>query len=653
MANWIIDRTINLDEFKTREVLKLLLVVPRKSDSEMEKILHEKGVLKNAGDGALRRRWYTYLRNYGLLKEDDVTEMGKFYAESKLSLAELSLLQLIKKKITVGDHGLTIFPLKVIVCLLKKLSDISRDEAYITREEFINFVCLSESDENAAINSLFNDIQNARTSGAVLSWSEGQHDDIWFNTLSQTCLFDYLGRSLYVKDFEILEAIYNFYLTTIHCSFDYGVFDFEFISSIPFPTKASSTFNEREILSTKNVSNLLVDFFFNFTNIRKLEEKYYSNKKNYKGVLDFLKLCNIEPSNIGLYSNFKNYPNIIMVKFINSSDDELVVLAKIMQNFLIELEDKEMKIIDESKRIKDGKNIILYGVPGAGKSWTIKNEYCNDDNRMERLVFHPDYTYSDFVGQILPKVNDDSSVSYEFTPGPFTNLVKKAYENPEQSFFLIIEEVNRGNAPAIFGDIFQLLDRTKEGKSEYEITNSDIARIVYGDENHKVSIPSNMSILCTMNTSDQNVFTLDTAFQRRWSMRLIKNKFRDEKSEKEFAEKKILDTTVTWEHFFTEINKIILSKNIRMTSSEDKRLGTHFVSDEDLKYIEGDDKQNSRFPEKVLKYLWDDAFKFTKEDIFDLDKVKSLEDVIEIFIGSKGNERFKIFKENIYNSIVS
>ena len=312
----------------------------------------------------------------------------------------------------------------------------------------------------------------------------------------------------------------------------------------------------------------------------------------------------------------------------------------------------DAKYYDECERLSGGENIILYGVPGAGKSWTIKTEYCNENNRMERLVFHPDYTYSDFVGQILPRLDDDGTVSYEFCPGPFTKLLRKAYTNPNDMFYLVVEEVNRGNAPAIFGDIFQLLDRNQDGSSEYEITNSDIAKIVYSNENHKVSIPSNMSILCTMNTSDQNVFTLDTAFQRRWSMRLIKNKFK-EGIESELANAKILDTSVTWEKFFTEINNIILQKNIRMTSSEDKRLGTHFVSIEDLNYDQGNEKQNNRFPEKVLKYLWDDAFKFTKEDIFDLDNLKSLEDVIEHFVIEQGDNRFKIFKEKIFSTLVS
>lgn len=97
------------------------------------------------------------------------------------------------------------------------------------------------------------------------------------------------------------------------------------------------------------------------------------------------------------------------------------------------------------------------------------------------LVFHPDYTYSDFVGQILPTVSADDKVRYLFTPGPFTRLLWKAYHNPDIEYFLIIEEINRGNAPAIFGEVFQLLDRTTDdtsfpmGTSEYSITNANVS----------------------------------------------------------------------------------------------------------------------------------------------------------------------------------
>lgn len=335
--------------------------------------------------------------------------------------------------------------------------------------------------------------------------------------------------------------------------------------------------------------------------------------------------------------------------------------------------EKSVVDFDTADRLSVGKNVLLYGVPGSGKSWTIQNEYCNDDNLMERLVFHPDYTYSDFVGQILPNVSEDGMVSYNFTPGPFTTLMKKAYTNPDKEYFLVIEEINRGNAPAIFGEIFQLLDRKTEVKeknddgytiltSEYGISNGDIAKVVYGDSERKVRIPSNMSIIGTMNTSDQNVFTLDTAFQRRWSMRLIENKFKDD--DFELANQRILDTSVTWQMFCESINKIIVDKNSRITSSEDKRLGTHFVYKNDLIFDSrvddsADEKEkmqarlnNRKFPEKVIKYLWDDAFKFSREEIFDVSRYNSLELIIEKFINSKANKRYGIFKENIYNLLV-
>ena len=348
----------------------------------------------------------------------------------------------------------------------------------------------------------------------------------------------------------------------------------------------------------------------------------------------------------------------------------------------------------EKNRLKTGCNVLLYGVPGSGKSWTIEHEYCKKDNKVERLVFHPDYTYSDFIGQILPNVTEDGQVSYKFTPGPFTIILRDAYLNPDKEYILIIEEINRGNAPAIFGEVFQLLDRISEnsqnndgfpvGTSEYGITNENIAKEVYGDVTHKIRIPSNLSIIGTMNTSDQNVFTLDTAFQRRWEMRLIENNF--EHVDKQLADAEILDTGVTWRTFCTEINKIIVGNNARMTSAEDKRLGAYFVHLQDLifdnkmgklsdgeynelcKKDENDTiteegknrlaeirnamKQNRKFSEKVIKYLWDDAFKFNREIVFDTAEYQSLEQVIRKFMYSEGIKRFAMFKDNVKGAFI-
>lgn len=349
-------------------------------------------------------------------------------------------------------------------------------------------------------------------------------------------------------------------------------------------------------------------------------------------------------------------------------------------------------IPDESIRKQTGCNVLLYGVPGSGKSWTIEHEYCKPGTKVERLVFHPDYTYSDFIGQILPAVDEGGQVSYKFTPGPFTNILRDAYHHPADEYILIIEEINRGNAPAIFGEVFQLLDRKVNirdigddgfpiGTSEYGITNMNIAREMYGEarKTTKVRIPSNLSIIGTMNTSDQNVFTLDTAFQRRWDMRLIENNF--DNVDPKLADAGILDTTITWRNFCTEINRIVVGNGARMSSAEDKRLGAYFVHLKDLQFNDGmgdlsngeydalrkketagtitaDEKarlsqirdamkQNRRFPEKVIKYLWDDAFKFNREIVFETTDYQSLEQVIRVFLYAKGIARFNMFKENV------
>lgn len=354
--------------------------------------------------------------------------------------------------------------------------------------------------------------------------------------------------------------------------------------------------------------------------------------------------------------------------------------------------------LDTVNRLSTGENVLLYGVPGSGKSWTIEHHYCQDGVKVERLVFHPDYTNADFIGQILPVVDADKHVTYEFTAGPFTTIIRDAYVHPRTQYVLIIEEINRGNAPAIFGEVFQLLDRLIEAKavdgvmypagtSEYGVTQKNMAEFIYGDERHKVRIPSNLSIIGTMNTSDQNVFTLDTAFQRRWRMQLIENSFENVRSS--LAECPILDTEVHWRRFCEVMNKQIVRNKAKMASSEDKRLGVYFVHENDLRHDDADSpvghdtiraeynelvkaemvnsitdaqrvrleqirkalKQNRIFPEKVIKYLWDDAFKFNPGAIFDTEENKdldSLEAVIRMFVyENRGKDRFKIFKSQI------
>ena len=324
----------------------------------------------------------------------------------------------------------------------------------------------------------------------------------------------------------------------------------------------------------------------------------------------------------------------------------------------------------ESKIPIECKQIIYYGVPGCGKSNKIREQLKDvPEKNKVRVVFHPEYTNAEFIGQILPVTN--GGIRYEFTPGPFTQIIKRAYLNPNEQFYLVIEEINRGNAAAIFGDTFQLLDRLKagetdslgndpanaavntftEGWSQYFVQNDDVNAYIRGtensiqignirfDSNTAIRLPPNLSILATMNTSDQNVFTLDNAFQRRFDMELVRNEFDLTKATVNAQyEAEIDDTGIKWGQFWGWINAKITSTLKGLSSTEDKRLGVWFVSNV------GDIIDDKVFAEKVLKFLWDDVFKFKRPQIF-ADGIDTLEKLTNFFENPEGKERFDVFKD--------
>ena len=399
----------------------------------------------------------------------------------------------------------------------------------------------------------------------------------------------------------------------------------------------------------------------NFPEPNKDSNGNYTSEGNFEGIIDNLVIFIIRTTYRKYYVAFINFatiPNewpkgIGLEKLFEGERRGVLNLSRYNVQFVDSFNNPFGKT-ETVHYLEGGTNILLYGVPGSGKSHTIKNKYCKDADEIERVVFHPDYTYGDFVGQILPITDPDTGrIRYEFTAGPFTRILSDAYNNPAKKYCLIIEEINRGNAPAIFGDIFQLLDRDENGNGSYEITNADIAsKMYFGNQNlQKVKLPSNLFIFATMNTSDQNVFTLDTAFQRRWNMRMVENDVYKSK----LANNNILDTTIKWADFANTINDLIITKNVGMSSSEDKRLGAYFVTDKDLYFFttkdgitqEEADDRNNNFPEKVLKYLWDDAFKFVRDEVFN-NEYDSLEKLIKAFESANGDERFIIFAEDIF-----
>ena len=277
---------------------------------------------------------------------------------------------------------------------------------------------------------------------------------------------------------------------------------------------------------------------------------------------------------------------------------------------------------DESQELEDVVSKpfqqIFYGAPGTGKSNTIKRTVDDQGKICFRTTFHPDSDYSTFVGCYKPTMKRstitkdgvttrEEKIVYRFEPQAFTNAYVQAW-NSKEEVYLVIEEINRGNCAQIFGDLFQLLDR-KNGESEYPI-NADTALADYlqgalADSNRddipvevksgmKLKLPSNLYIWATMNTSDQSLFPIDSAFKRRWDWTYIPIKQHDEG-----YRIKIDTVTYDWWGFLEKINQVIGDT----TSSEDKKLGYFFVK------AEGKEIGADKFVSKVLFYLWNDVFK--------------------------------------------
>ena len=345
----------------------------------------------------------------------------------------------------------------------------------------------------------------------------------------------------------------------------------------------------------------------------------------------------------GLYTIGKNF--FSKKELIDLIQDDLIENLLTKDESIIER--KELSNQNLSSSTHTPTQTIYYGVPGSGKSHKIDEQTQNiSEEQKIRVVFHPEYTNADFVGQILPVVDGDA-VKYTFKPGAFTRILVAALKNPEKPYYLIIEEINRGNAAAIFGEIFQLLDRGSDGWSSYCIMNDDINYEIRKTvpelnwtANTGIRLPPNLSLFATMNTSDQNVFTLDNAFQRRWEMELVQNivdKTNENEKKQMEATISVANQKIKWEDFQQTINSVIGEKSNEggLSSMEDKRLGCWFIKAENGVIDE------KKFANKVLKYLWDDAFKFYHQEIFESD-IKNFEELQKRF-SEKG---FDVFAEN-------
>lgn len=263
------------------------------------------------------------------------------------------------------------------------------------------------------------------------------------------------------------------------------------------------------------------------------------------------------------------------------------------------------------------KNTIFYGVPGTGKSYRVKKlieENNIPDEDVFRATLHPEFSYSDFIGQILPDIDDEDKPTYKYQPGIFTKALERALK-VNDPVLLILEEMSRANVAAVFGDIFQLLDRNQSGKSDYGIDNDLIYNHLDKEaqtnlDSEKIKIPENLYIVGTVNTSDQNVFPMDNAFKRRFSWKYVSIDKPGEDNDPQLTirfmgeNKQIKEQQVSWSNLFSKLNDFIVSHDKGLGLTEDKQLGPYFIKFNDTNDIKTNDEL---IKNKLLQYLWDDV----------------------------------------------
>ena len=309
-------------------------------------------------------------------------------------------------------------------------------------------------------------------------------------------------------------------------------------------------------------------------------------------------------------ADFYISPILSLSKLVNASQSYVADLCKYLAR-----NDQALKALkDEISSVNSdniSRQIIYFGAPGTGKSHKVREIIGEETNQPNvfRTTFHPDTDYASFVGCYKPSMRPttsaektltgkDEEIAYSFVPQVFTDAYVYAYKHPAETTYLVLEEINRGNCAQIFGDLFQLLDR-KDGVSEYKIkADNDLAKYLVaqlGEESEgikdgKLCLPANLSILATMNTSDQSLFPMDSAFKRRWEWEYVPINYSADilsgSFDITFGEK-----VYSWVEFIQSVNKHIFD----LTQSEDKQMGNFFIKHS---------VDESEFKSKVMFYLW-------------------------------------------------
>ena len=698
---WKIDRAFKIsdeNEERLKNILTCIRPVKNGDRTKDEAIEEAKrlGVLAvRDGDNARGREGYeqstaTLPRSYGLINKDayETAEVSDYYLDGIISFKDLITLQLLKKEFIYNDDmtGEVLHPLAVTLKVLLKISNIDYIHAWIDAYDYFHF--LTEIKNSSDIENCANKIIESHKGIDRINDYKINDFDMWAGSFLTTRLFTStelekgdlktIRYSLNIEEIDFIKWLVSIDLENIGTSKRvrtedvqrrFGMIESSIVSQIPrIEIDSSLEFQLKGIKCEKEILEL---YLFEGLSYSEIEKRVFGEKIDGQGwmvkaILGSYGFVNADIK--GIFTPFKTRRDLVKLSMNDKKNTRVYKgLFEDVYDNKDDMDDETIVLKPLEGRVQGGYNKIYYGIPGCGKSYKVSNEVLAGvpQENIFRTTFYLDYTNADFVGQLVPKTKN-KNVTYEPNLGPFSKALKRACETTEM-VYLVIEEINRGNSAAIFGDLFQLLDRLDmqkavkrndgsiAGDSEYPITNNFIEDYLHFEKG-KVIIPSNLTILATMNTSDQNVFPLDTAFKRRWDRESVVTDW----TKVDIAHKCIPYTDFTWEHFATSINNLIVSEDANGTISEDKKMGPYFIDSSILVEVEtrhSDSEENKtrlrKFASNIVDYLYNDVTKFDHEVLFS--ETSSYDTVYNgiIEISTAGNvaERTRRFVELFANKI--
>ena len=577
---------------------------------------------------------------------------------------------------TVRD-GIQLAPMREIIKILFLYNQIFPDKAYLTIDEIRHFVFFNEKIAFCKTPNrveVINDIETYRASNELPSCIVPEDERDWnYESRQLSCFLGIMAWSGFIDidkdglvklviprqdDLQYKAALLEVIMFNEY--WEYGEIDINYISTEAFNALRTSYFNycDQFILRNDKLNAIATSdipstprqrIFFGAPGTGKsysLDEEaksLVSNKSNH------IERVTFHPDYT--YANFVgSYKPIMKQSDIACLDDDSKKVLSVLNNRTITTQEK-YDALYESFKSTDGltRLPIILGLYFDDSFETKKEDgtKASNNNSVERNHGRAIRKYV----QLLSEESYKEKIAYEYVPGPFIRLLVKALQNPEAPYVLIVEEINRANVAAVFGDVFQLLDRNNDGESEYSITTTADMRAYLQRELGKdkdvttIKIPSNLFIWATMNSADQGVYPMDTAFKRRWtfsyyglddeennlSAAAIKPRFELGKSNK----------LISWNSLRKAINDELSTDTYNI--NEDKLMGPFFLKEEALK---DNTSFNEAFKNKVLMYLFDDVVKQKRRSFFNCENSNRYSSICNAF----DREGIKIFPDGVVNS---